>query len=432
MITETKLQNFLPSISNDIKKISPARAKARILLFLSTKKMNRKDKSPVVCRITLAGKRAELSTGISLTRKEWDSGRINMEIKSDTESYRAQLGLMKTRILQIETDLVLQGKGLSSNAIKKQLFSAVPVFPSFMECFSKFLERQESLIDIDFGQRTYNSKVAHCKLFRDFLKIKYQRLDIEITDMREKIVDEFYVYCKTTKKLSNNYFCKILFLYKSVLNYAVTQEYIHTNFLAGYKVKKDKNKEIKSLSINEVKILQEKNFASVPLQKTKDCFLFQCYTGLAYVDLYNLKREHIHLDTGGKYWILINRQKSSIKATIPILPEAMEILNRYSNINDLDIEVKNNGVLPVYSNQIMNRFLKEIALLTGIDAKLMSTHTARKTFGTSILNQSTISIETVAAMLGHSKTSTTQKYYAKVQQHKIAREMEGFNYLKLD
>jgi len=85
-----------------------------------------------------------------------------------------------------------------------------------------------------------------------------------------------------------------------------------------------------------------------------------------------------------------------VKSNIPLLPEALEIIRRYEE----DPVSQSRGlVLPVPSNQKMNDYLKEIAVVCGID-KVLTSHVARHTFATTITLQNGVPIESVSKMLG--------------------------------
>ena len=83
---------------------------------------------------------------------------------------------------------------------------------------------------------------------------------------------------------------------------------------------------------------------------------------------------------------------------------------------------KDVGLLPVYSNQKTNAYLKEIIKACGIH-KNISFHTARHTFATTVTLSNGVPIETVSKMLGHTKLSTTQ-IYARVLESKIGQDMQ--------
>lgn len=125
------------------------------------------------------------------------------------------------------------------------------------------------------------------------------------------------------------------------------------------------------------------------------CFVFACYTALAYSDLASISIDDIKVQNG-VHFIQKNRIKTGVQYTIPLNDIAMEILKRY------------NYQLPVLTNQRYNSYLKEIADICGIEKKLTS-HLARHTAATLMLN-SGISIDVVAKILGHRNTAMTAHY----------------------
>lgn len=147
-------------------------------------------------------------------------------------------------------------------------------------------------------------------------------------------------------------------------------------------------------------------------------FIFSCYTGLAYSDVEKLSKSDITMGIDGSKWIRMNRTKTGTRSSIPLLPVAEQILDRYADhpqVMDTD------RLIPVFSNQKSNAFLKEIAMMCGI-TKPLTTHLARHTFATTITLTNGVPIETVSKMLGHQSLRTTQ-HYAKIVDRKISDDM---------
>ncbi|WP_243732607.1 site-specific integrase [Pedobacter metabolipauper] len=174
---------------------------------------------------------------------------------------------------------------------------------------------------------------------------------------------------------------------------------------------KNKIKKVDRVYLNEEEINQiaNKPLTSGRLAQVRDVFLFCCYTGLAYVDVKNLKRGDIVTGIDGEKWISIKRQKTNVPSRIPLLPAASTILNQYQNNR---ICLNTGMLLPVSSNQKMNSYLKEIADFCGIQ-KQITFHIARHTFATTVTLLNGIPIESVSKMLGHTNIQTTQ-HYAKI------------------
>jgi integrase len=162
-----------------------------------------------------------------------------------------------------------------------------------------------------------------------------------------------------------------------------------------------------------------KKFATERLREVRDVFIFCCYTGFAYADLYNFEKNAVMIGLDGNYWLSTNRQKTGTKEKVPLLPIALEIIDRYK---EHEYCVKYNKLLPVNSNQRYNNYLKELADVCCINKHLTS-HIARHTFATTVTLANGVPIETVSAMLGHTSIRTTQ-IYAKVVESKMSADME--------
>ena len=162
-----------------------------------------------------------------------------------------------------------------------------------------------------------------------------------------------------------------------------------------------------------------KTYSSLRIEQVKDIFIFCCYTGLAYIDVKQLKRSEIIKGIDGQQWIFTTRQKTDTASRIPLLTQALQIIQKYENHPECADQDK---VLPVLSNQKMNSYLKEIADVCGI-SKELTFHIARHTFATSVTLANGVSIESVSKMLGHKNMRTTQ-HYAKILDSKVSEDMQ--------
>jgi len=118
--------------------------------------------------------------------------------------------------------------------------------------------------------------------------------------------------------------------------------------------------------------------------------------------------------------IFVDRTKTGTSSNVPLLPIALEIIEKY---REHPATLNSGKLLPVTSNQKSNAFLKEIALLCGI-TKTITFHLARHTFATTVTLTNGVPIETVSSMLGHKNLRTTQ-IYAKVVQEKVSYDMKA-------
>lgn len=132
--------------------------------------------------------------------------------------------------------------------------------------------------------------------------------------------------------------------------------------------------------------------------------------------------DNVEIGIDGKKWLIKKRQKSDIPARLPLLPQALAIIEKYKN----HPKVCNSGkLLPMLSNQKVNSYLKEIADSCGIKKEL-TFHVARHTFATTVTLSNGVSIESMSKMLGHKKLKTTQ-IYARVLDGKVSEDMKALN-----
>jgi len=156
------------------------------------------------------------------------------------------------------------------------------------------------------------------------------------------------------------------------------------------------------------------------LDEVRDIFIFSCYTGIAYIDLFNLSQSSKQVGIDGEPWVFSSRQKTGTSIRIPLLPQAFDIIKKYETHPVVEESGK---LLPVISNQKMNAYLKEIAVLCGIE-KTLTFHIARHTFATTVALSNDVPIETVSMILGHTSIKTTQ-IYSKVVETKISNDMKA-------
>ena len=118
-----------------------------------------------------------------------------------------------------------------------------------------------------------------------------------------------------------------------------------------------------------------------------------------------------------KNWVRVKRQKTGKTISVPLLPKAQEILDKYKD------ELTDKKVLPTKTNAHFNAYLKEIADLCELKINLTH-HIARKTFATTVLLLNDVPMEVVSKLLGHSRIGITQAHYGQILEEKVQSEME--------
>jgi site-specific recombinase XerD len=278
--------------------------------------------------------------------------------------------------------------------------------------YDSLVEQKRNLVDKAIRSTTLSKYTATRKRIEDFILHQYSKKDIPLREVNYQFISDYEIYLKSVCNCGHNSSVKHLRFLKKVLTTALKNKYISTDPFDDYKLGyKPVKKEF--LIESEIKKLMNKKFDSKRLEEVRDVFLFQIFTGLAYIDAVNIKEDNIIEDGFGQKWIQLTRQKSSVQANIPLLDVPLSILKKYKGL-------ENGKLLPIHTNQKMNEYLKEIAALCGINKRL-TTHCGRHSFGTIMLTKG-VSIESVSKMLGHTNITTTQ-IYAKVLNQKIFSEV---------
>lgn len=234
----------------------------------------------------------------------------------------------------------------------------------------------------------YYKYIRNRERLQEYL-ISIGKQDIKLKDITPSFVENFQNFCLKTLKVNTTN--KELKKLKRILEFAVKEGYISVN---PFRLTlREEKLDYDVLTKEEIDILLNCKFSEDRLDKVRDCFIFQCYTGLAYSDMAQLTKDDIQDDV-----IYGRRQKTDIQYVVPLLPVAKNILEKY------DYQ------LPIISNQKYNQWLKFLGELSGLNKSLHS-HLARHSFSCMLLN-SGVDLKTISRTLGHSNSKITEHTYA--------------------
>jgi len=389
--------------------------KLNIRYTLSKSRIRQDMKAPLKCRITFNKVRKEFSTGLFIIPSHWNSRNQKILADSENENYiNTQLSLIRQKLHQAFLFLQVQEIDFDVNDIYNQYKGELPKKQmTLLRVFKLHNEKMKTLIGIDIVEVTYQKYLETETHISRFIRFKYKLNDVELSSLKVKFLDNLSYYLKTERRLQQSTVNKVIQRLRKVVKYAEAEDYLVKNPFTSYRYKTVK-KEIIFLTTEELKRLEESDFKIERLNQIRDCFVFCCYTGLAFKEMANLKHSNIVLGIDGLDWIKIKRQKTNSVVSIPLLPKAKSILEKY------------NHILPVVSNQRFNGYLKEIADLSGIN-KNLTHHIARKTFATTVLLYNDVPMEIVSKLLGHSRMGITQAYYGEILEQKVSEAIRNLN-----
>lgn len=388
--------------------------KVNILFIINRKKINRKELCPILCRITYNKKRKTFSTGQFVNPKHWNSKKQKLPNTTEqAELINKQLSLISNKLNQVFLMLQIQEQNFTSEDIYS-FYKGEKLNKEYnvIEYFEIYLNKLKTLIGIDIKEATWNKFYYVKNDVKMFIKWKFKANDFPLKDLQLQFINNFEYYLKTVKKHKQITINKAIQRFRKPIRVAVAENFLEKDPFALFKTKGAK-KEVVYLNTEELKTLEQHTFYQSRLQFIKDLFVFSCYTGLPYIELMNLKHSNIVKGFDSNKWIKIKRVKTEKMLSIPLLPMASSIIKNYKEVD---------YVFPRISNQKFNSYLKEIAVIAGID-KNLTTHIARKTFATTVLLYNDVPMEIVSELLGHSNMTITQAHYGKIVQRKVSEEM---------
>ena len=379
---------------------------------------------PIYIRITIDGKRVEISTGKTVAIEKWSTEGQN--VKGNNEEARTINQYVRLIIGQIEKiHLNISNQSIVPTVvmIKQQLLSkeenSKPKEKTILEAITYHNLKMKEKVDIGLISKYTLARYTIVKSkISSFIKKRYAVKDLELKTLKLSFITEFEHYLLTNEKQQTNSAHKYIKNIKTVINMAIGLDWMQVNPFTQFKCSY-KNPDREILNQPEITAMINKKLNNPRLEKVRDIFIFCCYTGFAYADVKAFERNSVMLGLDGEYWLSTNRQKTGIKESVPLLPKAIEIIEKYKNHAYC---VRKNKLLPVSSNQKFNVYLKEIGIHCKINKKLTS-HIARHTFATTVTLANGVPIETVSSMLGHTNIRTTQ-IYAKVVEQKVSDDMK--------
>ncbi|WP_093302860.1 site-specific integrase [Salegentibacter agarivorans] len=374
----------------------------------------------IYARITVNQRRVLVSLKRKISFDLWDSSKKKVKgTSSEAKQINHYLDSAKSQIFQCYQELNLKGKKISAQLIKATYLGED--------------ENSKSLQDlIDYHSRKINNTHAEGsirnyrvseKYFFKFLKRERKTSDIYLRELNYQFLCDFQDFLGSyypkghPKAMGHNTIMKHIQRLRKMVTLAYNMEWINKDPFSRWKNTFEK-KEREFLSVGELSNLETYEFPVERIDRVRDLFVFSCYTGISYTDIMKLTKDNITIGLDRNKWIISKRQKTNTPIKVPLLDPVLELIKKYE---DHPMTLISGTLLPKITNEKLNVYLKEVAILCGIK-KNLTFHMARHTFATTVTLSNGVPIETVSKLLGHTKISTTQ-IYARVLENKISQDM---------
>lgn len=381
-----------------------------------TGRSNKNGESPIVLRIIYRQERKDLYTGLYCLKEVWDTeaGKVSYSCKT-APTINQNLDMICHQAVNRFDELKFSGKPFTLDDLVNKLKGKEEKPTLLIEHLKARNKELSQRSGVDITQTTYEKYERSLRYMIDFLEMKYKVKNYPLAKIDKQFLETYFQYLRADKMIGHNTSVKYMIFLKTVLMPAIQDGLIEQD---PYRQIKFKTKTVHKgfLTDEEIDMLKNVTFDSSDLERIRDQYLFCCYTGLAYIDLKQLGKEHFVRQKDDEYYILKPRQKTGQQSIIPLLPSARQILQKYSPNPDF-----RDFHWHVSANQKMNQRLKTIGEMAGL-TKTLHMHLARHTFATTVTLSNGVPIETVSSMLGHATLRQTQ-HYAKIVAIKVVNDM---------
>lgn len=396
-------------------------------------KVNKDGLIPVRLLISINGDRVRRNVSkVKTSLKDWKNERIKPNSKSDPYNYHIEyneiLDELEIKLKAINRYALLNKIPMNIEYVLEKLddksFSNKDISKTFFNSFEEFIETNRSVR----AQGTITKYNSVLNFLKDFSNDKGYSLRFDTINV--SFYERFRDYCFNERNTLNNYFGKLISIVKTFMNWSYQRGYHDNTEFKNFKAPQDRI-EVIYLTMDELMALFNHDFESKRLKHVRDFYCFGCFTGLRFSDIKNLKSSNIFDD-----YLELNIVKTkTIGHRIPLNNYAIQILNKYKNTLY--------EPLPKISGQKFNEYIKEccekVKINTPINItryigkkrvdkvlpkhKLITSHTARKTFVTNslVLGMKEMVVKNIT---GH-KDDASFKRYVEIAEDFKKNEMDN-------
>ena len=397
------------------------RSTFKILFYINRQKTKADGNTAILCRITIDGKNAAITTGEECKFSEWNT----KQGLTTNRKTNQRINEFRDLVEKTYRDILVKDGVVSVELVKNRL-QGIATNPTTLLAMSKAeLQSVKESVGKSRAEGTYLNLFYSDRNLREFVENKGVQ-DIPIGTITEDLFEEYRFFLKKRglrASTINNNLCWL----SRLMFRAVSKRIIRCNPFENAKYEKEEKK-IRFLQKSEVMKLMSMGMNDKETELARQMFIFSCFTGLAISDMENLEYKHIQTAADGQMYIRKERQKTKVEFIVPLHPIAETIISHYRKEperSEVQQTVKEKGDHLVFhrdcSRSVMDAKLSIVGKDCGICQRL-SYHMARHTFGTMSLSAG-IPIESIAKMMGHASISSTQ-VYAQVTDSKISEDMD--------
>lgn len=360
-------------------------------------KTNKKGEAPLECSIVINGERVMFNLAMKCRPEDFNRKRKPKEL----EDY---LSITRNKLYDVINQMLEASIPVTAENVRKYMRNGGVKSYTIRNLFTDYLHILAKRVDVDMSMAVYRKyELVRNRFFTNMDP------DLECNAITNAVIKSFVteLYADYDDSTAAGYATRL----KTFIKFGIDNGKLKTNPFGGIKITKGW-KPIEMLSDEELERIKTKDFGVERINRVRDIFMFACGSGMAYIDIKELKPEDFQ-EVDGKLCVIKNRHKTNNTFVAVLLPCAVEVARRYN----FDL-----GSV-VISNQKMNAYLTEIRDICKVTSvKSLHTHLGRHWYCNHLLNLG-IRPETVAKAAGHSNYKTLMKHYARIEEVTTVKEI---------
>ena len=389
-----------------------------VIFYLKKNKVKKDGTSPIMGRITVDGTQAQFSCKVSIEAKLWgikggraiDKSITARDINRALDKLRATITKYYQEIMERDNFVTAEKVHNAFQGLEYRKHTLITLYDDFLTDYAQKVECGLK------SKRTLQKYHAVYKHLKSFLQTRHHLSDIALKEIQPTFATDFETFLLTYCHLSHNTVWLYSFPVRMLMHRAVENGWLVRYPFSDYNISQQRPERV-FLTKEEIRQLIDVPKLTPAQTFIRDMFLFCTFTGLAYIDLKNLREENIvRSPLDGDVWIRTRRQKTNVEVNVKLLDIPLQILDKYSGLSN------NGGLFPIPSHVYCCNLLKTIIKKCGID-KHVTWHVARHTMATVVCLSNGMPIESVSCLLGH-KCITSTQIYAKITNEKLGREID--------
>ena len=304
-----------------------------IIFYLKRQVVKKDGTVPVMGCIMVDGTQAQFSCKVTANPDLWDTKGGRMKGKSAMAlEVNRKLDKMRVSINKNYQEIMDRDSFVTAEKVKNAFLGLEYRCQTLMKVYRQFNEDYEKLYKA--GMRSRSSYRKYLCVYRhllEFLNTRFHVNDIALKELTPAFISDFEAFLRTDKHICENSLSIYMLPLRSMVFKAMDNGWLTRDPFREYKVPKVETTR-GFLTKEEIHLLMNVELKRKTMQLIRDLYLFCCFTGLAFADLKNLKEEHIQTFFDDSEWIVINRQKTGVRATIKLLDYPKSIMEKYREL----------------------------------------------------------------------------------------------------